>query len=191
MKAITFTISDISRLNSLQNRLADNKRISTVDKMFLAEFLAQIPRDKTLLTERVPLNEMFSIKVWDKHDKDLQYWVTLFENLPGWDYCPFSFLVDNDNINLLKENVVIVAWFAPSYSYNSIRSEKDCAYEVWLKDDGTAVFQLPSLQDAEKYPELYNFKGTWKEAYYLLIETLKKGWPMEEFPDELLPLLKK
>jgi hypothetical protein len=60
-----------------------------------------------------------------------------------------------------------------------------------LKDDGSAKFWFPTFEDAEQYPELFNFRGTWKEAYLLLIETLKNGWPMEEFPDELKLFLKK
>lgn len=83
------------------------------------------------------------------------------------------------------------AWFAPSYAYNSAKTAHDPAYEVQLKGDGTASFELPTLQDAQRYPELYNFRGSWKEAYLLLIETLKNGWPMEEFPEELQQFLKK
>ena len=191
MKNLTLTIRNIGRLNKLQKRLAENKPIAQIDKTYLSEFLSQIPPASSLLLGKKPLDLILDIPAWDRHDDMLRLWLELLENLPGWNYCPFAFLVDNDNLDLLHQNVLIVAWFAPSYSYNCIRSSESRAYEVWLKDNGAAVFQLPTLEDAEKFPELYNFKGTWKEAYLLLIETLKKGWPMEEFPEELKPFLKK
>src|ERR1700733_6332623 len=193
MKQITLTIANIDRLYSIQNHLAENKAISTTDKVYLAEFLSQIPSVNTFLMEKVPLNDTFTVKLWNtsKIEVELQKWQRLFDNLPGWDYCPFCFIVDKDNIELLQRNVIMVEWFAPSYAYNSNRIGNDEPYEVHLKDNGTAIFSLPTLRDAEQYPELYNFKGSWKEAYMLLIETLKKGWPMEEFPEELKPLLKK
>ncbi len=192
MKNLTLTTKDIGRLNSICDSIKDGIQIRVNDKIFLADFLTQIPSINDFLIEKVPFDQNFEIGLWDssKIESNLKRWQKLFGNLPGWDYCPFCFAVDEDNPELLKENVVLVAWFAPSYSYNTIRSSKDRAYEVWLKDNGTAIFQLPTLADAEKYPVLYNFKGSWKEAYVLLIETLKKGWPMEEFPEQLLSLLK-
>jgi hypothetical protein len=193
MKQITLTISDFSRLEYLQLRLADNKSISTIDKIFLADFLLQLPSTNKLLLEKTPFDENLQVSLWDTSqiETGLENWRQLFERIPGWDYCPCCFLVDNENLALLRQNVVMFAWFAPSYVYNSTRTTHDPAYEIRLKGDGSASFELPTLKDAQQYPELYNFKGSWKEAYYLLIETLKKGWPMEEFPEELQQFLKK
>jgi hypothetical protein len=193
MKKITLTVSNVSRLNHLQSRLADNESISLEDKLYLSEFLSQLPSTNKLLAEKTPLEESLSVSLWDtlQIEAELEKWRQLFEKIPGWDYCPCCCVVDNDNLELLQQNVVMFAWFAPSYVYNSTRTTHDPAYEIWLKGDGTASFELPTLQDAEQYPELYNFKGSWKEAYYLLIETLKNGWPMEEFPEELQQFLKK
>jgi len=193
MRALTLTISDISHLHAIENRLTINTTLSLSDQTILRKILSQFPTDSDLLANKIPIDEPLPVNAWDlsKLENNLNHWKTLFGNLPGWDYCPFSFLVDNDNLELLHQNVLIVAWFAPSYAYNVVRSSENRAYEVWLKDDGSAIFQLPTLKDAEKYPELYHFNGSWKEAYLLLIETLKKGWPMEEFPVELRPFLKK
>lgn len=193
MQTLTLKVRNIQVLKQIQKNLSERLPLTERQQNFLSDFLVQLPQANTLLLEKIAIDEPLEMNLWDvgKIETKLDKWVDLLNNLPGWDYCPFSFLVNNDNPDLLKKDVVIVAWFAPSYSYNSIRSEQERAYEIWLKGDGTAIFQLPTLEDAEQYPDLYNFKGTWKEAYYLLIETLKKGWPMEEFPEELLPLLKK
>ncbi|WP_259071888.1 hypothetical protein HDF24_11450 [Mucilaginibacter sp. X4EP1] len=189
MKHIALTISNIDRLNLIQKRLAQLRSISNEDKVFLSSFLAQIPEVHLFLKDKVPLDYSLTVTAWDQQDEILQQWVTLFGNLPGWEYCPFSAIVGSEDIELLKRSIVIIAFFAPSYTHNTNQAKE--GYEVHLKDDGTAIFLLPTLEDVEKYPELYNFKGTWKEAYLLLIETLKKGWPMEEFPEELKPFLKK
>jgi hypothetical protein len=191
MKRITLTISEIDRLNSIQNLLSRNKSVSTEDKVYLAEFLNQIPTVQSLLADKTPLSEAFEICVWDMHQLEvsMEKWRKLFAKTPGWDYSSFCYLVVQEDKTMLSKNVIAIAQFAPSMAYNLDASKE--GYEVWLKDDGTALFFLPTLADAEKYPELYNFKGSWKEAYLLLIETLKKGWPMEEFPDELKPFLKK
>lgn len=82
------------------------------------------------------------------------------------------------------------AVFAPSLAYLTDRKASE-GYEIRFKGDGTARFWFPTFRDVEAYPELYSFKGSWKEAYLLLIETLKKGWPTEGFPEELRQFLKK
>jgi len=190
MKHLKLSVKNIDRLNLIQTLLSASKPLSAADQIFLAKFLSQLPSTQQLLSEKMHLNAEIGISLLTmlKINKGLENWKQLFTNLPGWDYCPHCFFVNYEVPDLLKKKVIISAWFAPSYSYNRL---KDRPCEIWLKDDGTALFQLPTLQDAEQYPELYNFKGTWKEAYYLLIETLKKGWPMEEFPDELKQFLKK
>jgi hypothetical protein len=193
MKRITLTISNIDRLNSIQQLLVSQLSISKEDKLFLSTFLSQIPETANLLEDKISFDEKITIGLFNMSliDCSLKKWQNLFGNLPGWDYCPYCFFVDNDLPGLLQKNIIIVACFAPSFSYNSHRSPDEKPYEVHLKDDGTATFYLPTLNDAKQYPELYNFNGTWKEAYLLLIETLKKGWPMEEFPEELQQFLKK
>jgi len=193
MQTVTLKIKDIQILNDIQKSLSERQPLTEKQQAALSYFLSRLPQTDTLILECTSLDEEFGVQLWEvgKIDDHLEQWKKLFGNLPGWDYCPICVVVDNDNPEMLRKNVLVIAVFAPSYAYNCIRSSEERGYEVWLKDDGTAQFHVPTLADAERYPELYNFKGTWKEAYYLLIETLKKGWPMEEFPEELLPLLKK
>ncbi len=189
MKSITLTISDIDQLNSIKKNLSEKRSLTKKQQDILSHFLNQLPSTDTLLAERTPLDKQLEAKLWDmeKIHEHLEYWVNLFGNLPGWDYCPFCTIVDSENIRLLRKNVIAMAFFAPSFSHNA--NKKKEGYEVHLRDDSTALFELPTLEDAEAYPELYNFKGTWKEAYLLLIKTLKKGWPIEEFPEELQKFL--
>ncbi len=190
MKKLTLTIANINILNTIQIKLSKPQPLTKDEQKYLSCFLAQIPSSKELLLNNVPLDAQFEVNPWDsdKLEVDLEKWIKLFNGIPGWDYCPFCRLVSNDDIEMLSKNVIVIVPFAPSMAYNTICQE---GYKVLLKDDGSAIFRLPALKDAEQYPELHNFKGTWKEAYLLLIETLKKGWPMEEFPEELQQFLKK
>jgi hypothetical protein len=189
MKQLTLTVSDIARLNSIQNRLVNYKTISKTEKLYLAQILAQIPSLKVLLSNKVAIQETFDVKALDQQEKNIQRWVALLNTGPGWDYAPFCYLVVEEDIAMLSKNVIIITQFAPSMSRNLDTSKR--GFELWFKDDGQALFWLPSLEDAEYYPDLYSFKGTWKEAYLLLVNTWKKGWPMEEFPEELQQFLKK
>jgi hypothetical protein len=191
MKNLIFKIKDIKTLNEIQQVLSKHQSLTENQQTTLTIFLSQLPPDDILLSEKILLDEPFEVKVWnmEKIDLLLRSWKELFQNLPGWNYCPLCYFVENDNVEMLRKNVLMMAFFAPSFSYNCDSSTEP--YEVHLKDDGTAIFRLPTLEDAEKYPELYHFKGSWKEAYLLLIATLQKGWPMEEFPEELQKFLPK
>jgi hypothetical protein len=189
MKKITLTIKDIDLLKSTQKSLLDSRILTLEQQIHLSQFLSQIPTSENFLLDKIALDELIEVHVWDMDNLQgqLEKWRRLFGNIPGYDYVS-SWMVQQGEVDLLNKNVILTVDFAPSASYNA--SHLDGFY-IYLKDDGTARFQLPTLQDAEQYPELYNFKGTWKEAYLLLIETLKKGWRMEEFPEEFERLLKK
>jgi hypothetical protein len=156
----------------------------------LRNLLTQLPIADALLSEQIPMYEEFEVKVWtfDQVEHELEKWRALFNHLPGYNICPFSYFVDGDEPEFVRKRLIIVAQFAPNMAYIE---ERDVSFKVYLKDDGTATFYLPTLEDAEQFPELYYFKGSWKEAYLLLIETLQKGWPMEEFPEELQKFLPK
>ncbi|MDB5124820.1 MAG: hypothetical protein JWP94_2949 [Mucilaginibacter sp.] len=190
MQTRTLKIKDIEILNNIQKSLLKAEQLSKEQQQSLLELLSQIPRSNQLLAEKIPLEKSLRVNLLSIQEIDIivKNWISLFNNIPGYDYAPCCLLVLG-NEKLLRENVIVTASFAPSMAYNLLEDEE--GFELYLKDNGTASFQLPSLEDAEQYPELYNFKGTWKEAYLLLIDTLKKGWPMDEFPEELLPLLKK
>jgi len=189
MKYLTVTIRDIDRLNAIQTKLSESQPLTVEDQIYLSKFLTQLPATKTLLVDTIPIDAVISVQLWDMDylENSLEYWKELFDNIPGYDYVG-SYVEEGIEKELRKRGVIMLVDFAPSYSYNMANND---GYYINLKDDGMAVFQLPTLEDAEQYPELYNFKGSWKEAYLLLVETLKKGWPMEEFPEELKPFLKK
>lgn len=192
MNNVTLTIQSIESLNLIRTKLIDQQALTLIEQNCLVELLGQLPSTKNLLAKKLRLQEPLQVSMWnmEKINILLKKWIELFENIPGYDYCPCCLPVSGkEDRNLLQNHVIMVAAFAPSMSYNL--DDNNDGYEVLLKENGTASFWLPTLKDAEQYPELYNFKGTWKEAYLLLIETLKKGWPMDEFPDELKSFLKK
>lgn len=189
MKRITLTTANLSCLNSIRENLSNKKHLTIKQRIYLEELLSQLPIMEEILLDNLLLNEAFELNCLDTEQLEqcLAKWKKLFNNIPGYDYAPSCWLVANEDRILLSKNVIMTACFAPTMSYNASHLN---GYYIHLKDDGTAKFCFPTFEDAEKYPELYTFKGSWKEAYYLLIETLKKGWPMQEFPKELLPLLK-
>ena len=191
MKNLTLKIADIARLKSIEATLFKNAPLTSEDQFYLADIISRMPTTEDLLAERIPLDAPIEVTAWDmdKTDSSLEKWRKLFAVPIGWDYTGFCYPVPETDRLMLEKNVIMIAQFAPSMTHN-LNHEKRC-YEVLLKDNGMAVFELPTLEDVQFYPELYNFKGSWKEAYLLLIETLKKGWPMEEFPEELQQFLKK
>jgi hypothetical protein len=192
MKHLTFTVTDIQRLNSIKTLLYNKQSLTTVEQEYLLDFLIQVPTPNTDLLKDIALDEPIEVRVWDviKIDEVLKKWRMLLMTLPGFDFAPFVEIIDQTSApRLFHKNIILSGWFSPTLAHNEFEGSEP--FEIHLKDNGTASFWFPTFEDAEQYPELYNFKGSWKEAYLLLIETMKKGWPMEEFPKELLPLLKK
>jgi hypothetical protein len=192
MKHVTLTIADIERINGIRRKLSIKQLLTSSDQDYLLDFLSQVPLPESDLLQHIPYEENIKVKLWDivKIEAVLVKWSDLFHNIPGFDFSPAVYVIDQQSdVRLLHKNVIMTAAFAPTLSRNERPGGE--GFEVHLKDDGTASFWFPTFEDAESYPELFNFKGSWKEAYLLLIEILKKGWPMEEFPAELLPLLKK
>ncbi|QTE35869.1 hypothetical protein J3L18_22355 [Mucilaginibacter gossypii] len=196
MKQISLLITDIDQLIAINSKLLMGEALTPTDLQSLTSFLSNLPNVENLLTDNVALDLPLSILLWDtdKIDAILDQWEVLFKNIPSYNNSTLCIRTNNKEAVLLNLNTLIVTMFSPSLSYAMDLENiaiNHGGFEVHLKDDGSAKFNLPTLQDAEAYPELYNFKGSWKEAYYLLIETLKKGWPMEEFPEELQQFLKK
>ncbi|HZY38148.1 MAG TPA: hypothetical protein VFE53_15940 [Mucilaginibacter sp.] len=189
MQTLTLAIKNLHVLNTIRENFENQQPLTLNEQIFLSKFLSQLPSDKDIISERIPLNDSFKINVWDTKaiEIHLKSWIALYDNIPGYDYCPLC-LLTGDDPELVRQRVIMVANFSPTMAYNFGNGE---AYEVRLKDDGTAFFWVPTLDDAERYPELYHFTGSWKEAYLLLIATLQKGWPMEEFPAELQKFLPK
>jgi len=190
MNTLTLNIKNIDILNEIKTKLLNNEPLSTALQEILIRFLSQLPSPDILFQSKIEIEKNFKIKLLDfsKIDSELDQWIDLFGNLPGWDYCPFVYRTDfeHENLSLLQKNVILVVVFAPSLSYN----EEKRKIELHLKTDGSAEFILFSFRDVKEFPALYNFKGDWKAAYFLLIKILKIGWPLEEFPIELMSLLK-
>lgn len=185
MKSFTLRLGDLLQLNEIQETIKHNQQLSTQQLRVIEYFLKQLPFAQHLKIEAASFDDEITLNLIN--DPILQDtvndWQQLFTNIPGWDFCPLCHFVDNDDIELVNKNIILVANFSPSYAYNLIPEAR--AYEVRLKGDGTATFWVPTKEDENKYPELLQFKGTWKEAYTHLIATLQKGWPKEEFPQEL------
>jgi len=119
MKTLTLKIKNINDLNNIQKALSKNKSLTNNQQTILNDFLIQLPSANLLLTEKVPLNESFEVKAWNKDIwAELDKWEALFYNLPGWDFCPTCYIVDNDDIDALRKNILLVSVFAPSYAYN-------------------------------------------------------------------------
>jgi hypothetical protein len=196
MNQLTLTIQNISDLNSIKEALVKNQPLPLGQQTNLISLLSQLPAGENLLSNKIPLDLPLPVDIWETERLRacLSQWIALFEHLPDYDGTTFCIAGYENEPELVKIRTVIVALFAPTLTYAIYLSEQaqdNESFEVHLKDDGMAYFKLPTLKDAEQYPELYSFKGSWKEAYLLTVETMKKGWPMEEFPEELQKFLPK
>jgi hypothetical protein len=194
MAALTLALKDIDALNKIQTKLYQKKRLSSEERYILDAFLQNLPSTSDLLKEKFPLDELFEIKLFDIKEMRLhmEKWINLFNALPknanmhlpsaGW------FDAEEDPL-FWKRNVIIEAEFIPSLAYSKKESFRTIGLN--LKTDGTAYFVFDLLDDAKAFPELYQFNGSWKEAYLFVVKTLQQGWPQTKFPEEFEQFLKK
>ncbi len=189
MQTLTLKIKDIEFLNNVQKKLISRKSLTSTQQDALSVFLAHLPATEKLLSERVSLDETFEIKILDMKEMwpHLNKWLDLFNSLPknGHSHYPYACWLDADESpELTAKNVVIEVVFVPSLAYSKRDFDGDKTIDIHLKTDGTAAFALRTLEDTDNFPELYNFSGSWKEAYLLTVKTLQQGWPQTTFPKE-------
>jgi hypothetical protein len=185
MNTVILKIKDIESLNTIQQKLHSashlGKNLTKKEKEMLAAFLSGLPSANNLLSkdlgELTPFELSFEVKVWDLNPilPHLEQWRTLFSGFPSRSGPVQAKIVDSieeDNADVVKENVIIESYFAPSLAH----SNKGRYISIFLKTDGTARFLFDTIEDLNDFPELYNFKGSWKEAYLIVTEILNKGW---------------
>lgn len=187
-------MDDIATLNQIQTKVWQKKRLSLEDRNLLESFLRNLPTTSDLLKEKFPLEEKFEIKVFDTKEMwpHMEKWINLFNSLPknGDEYHPSAGWFDAEQDDTFwKRNVIIEAEFIPSIAFSKRKHFKTVGLN--LKTDGTAFFNFDLVDDAKAFPELYQFNGSWKEAYLLAVRTLQQGWPQTKFPDEFEQFLKK
>jgi hypothetical protein len=189
MQLITLTKSSIIHLLLLERQLSKSEPLQQDDRTFLVQLLRQILEIEFFAESNIAIADIFNIDFCDskKIHKNLKDWATLFSNIPGWDDAAFFYMVEEKC--LLEKGVIAIGNFAPSMSYNLISNNP--SYEIRFKQDSSAIFWFPTQNDADKYPELATFNGSWLDAYFAMLETMKKGWPIEEFPEELQQFFKK
>jgi hypothetical protein len=189
MSTITLTVQGIETLKRVQNKLYNRKRLSSDELNALDNFLTSLPPSESLLNEKFPLNESFEIKLFDIEEMwpQLDKWITLFNSLPknGNPNYPHAGWIDaEEDKDFWSKNIIIEVAFIPSFAYSKRGKEENQVIGLNLKTDGSATFEFWFIEDAENFPELYNFKGSWNEAYLLVVKTLQQGWPQTEFPKE-------
>ena len=196
MKTLTLLVKDAQVLNEIKIKLINQHRLSSIQHNILSSFLSHLPPTETLLSEKFLLSdEAFEIKVFDIEEiwPHLHKWIDLFNKLPkNWSRYPKAGWIDADKDgDVWARNAIIEIVFIPSLEYSKKNKKDNKIISLYLKTDGTAIFELYTIKDTENFPELYNFKGSWKEAYFLVVKTLQQGWPQTQFPVELKQFLKK
>jgi|SRR6185312_1694301 len=196
MSTLTLTVQDIEILKKAQHKLQNRKPLSSEEDHALDNFLTSLPPPETLLNKKFPLNENFEIKLFDIKQMwpQLEKWIGLFNSLPkngNAHYSNAGWIDAEEDKDFWKRNVIIDVTFIPSFSYSKRCEGENRIVGLSLKTDGTAAFQFWIVEDAENFPELYNFKGSWREAYLLVVKTLQQGWPQTKFPKEFEQFLKK
>ncbi|MFA5987733.1 MAG: hypothetical protein WC797_03745 [Candidatus Paceibacterota bacterium] len=194
MSTIFLTVKNIEILNAIQNKSYQKVPLTDDERYALDDFLQNLPSTKDLFADRTPIDELFVVDLFDSDEMQmhLEKWVSLFQSLPkngSNTYPSAGWIFPEEDCDFWKRKVIIEAEFLPSLTYS--RKEENQAIGLNLKIDGTAVFNLILVEDVETFPELYNFKGTWMEAYLLTVKTLKEGWPQTKFPKELEQFLPK
>ncbi|MDP1728498.1 MAG: hypothetical protein Q8M15_17065 [Bacteroidota bacterium] len=187
-------IRDLESLTEIKDRIGMGLNLNRSQLETIKSFLSSLPASNELiskkLVEKTPIDMSFEIQVWNLKTiwPHLEKWRKLFSNFPdqnGYIQAVIHEEMTDDNPEAIKENVIIESYFFPSVAHLGA----DKSIGIYLKADGTARFVLTTLTDLEEFPELYHFKGTWEDTYFLVIETLKKGWPKVKFPKKLQPLI--
>lgn len=190
MSTLTLSVRDIEILKNAKHKLNLRKRLSSDERDVLDNLLAGLPPSEILLNEKFPLDERFEIKIFDIEESwpQIEKWIDLFNSLPKETSFTgvHAMWIDDD---FWKRNVIIEVSFIPTLAHSKRKDNK--SIYLSLKIDGTALFKFNLIKDAENFPELYQFNGSWKDAYLLVVKTLQQGWPQTKFPKEFEQFLKK
>lgn len=187
MNAIFLTIRDLTIFREIKKQIETEQPLSLEQKLELCFFLNQLPLVKDILSEKViPINPI-EVKLFDFNRilPTLKNWVSLFQNLPGKNTIATITVLDSEILQ--KQGVILLSKFPPTIFYDT----KDKTIDVYLKTDGSALFKIETLEDFENFPDLYAFRGTWKDAYHLAVKTVMRGWPQEKFPTEFEKYIRK
>lgn len=191
MSTLKLKTRSLKVLDEVNKKLAYREPLSDAEIDAVCCFLDCLPLPDQSLSPELSQNTGYdNIVVWDFEPiwDHIEHWISLFNNLPGLDSSPVALTWDSlGPYNVTEENLIILVNFAPSWSYNAAKRN----FQIYLKGDGSAEFLIPTLSDRKKFPELQEFSGGWKEAYTLVVKTIKKGWPLIQFPEELTKLLPK
>jgi len=193
MQKLTLVLKDIAALNKIQTKLNQKEALASEEQYILDAFLQHIPSTTNILKEKLPLDELFEIEVFDIKEMlpHMEKWINLFNNLPknGDEHYPCAGWFDGEeDTTFWKRNVIIEAEFIPSLALSKRKVFRTIGLS--LKTDGTGFFVFDLIEDAKSFPELYSFNGSWKEAYLLTVKTIQKGWPQTTFPIEFQSLLR-
>jgi hypothetical protein len=181
MEKFVLKIKDIELLNEIRDTILQGDQLTGEQKKILTDFLSGLPKSNDLLSidnsieAEITINLLNAGNVGDALPK----WTKLFVKLPGSEVCVPGEMLPR---RVKERNKIALAIaFAPSFEYR----RKDKLFDLYLFYDGSAKIIMKYIKDAEDFPDLYSFKGNWEESYYLLIDTMKKGWPQQDFPKEL------
>lgn len=147
MTHITFTLTNIQRLNSIKVQLANKCILTAEEREYLLDFLDQVPTPDASMLENILSSEPLEIRVWevDKIERVLGKWYDLFINIPGFDFSPAVNIIDqNSDPKLFYKNIIMTASFSPTLSHNEFIDSEP--FEIHLKDDRTASFWFPILK---------------------------------------------
>ncbi len=187
MNTLILTIKDLTIFKEIKKQIETEQPLTPEQKLELCFFLGQLPLLKDILSEKVITIDPIEIKLFDFNQMlpTLKNWVSIFKNLPGKNTS--AIITELDSEILQKQGVILLCKFPPSIFYDA----KDKTIDVYLKTDGSALFKIETLEDFENFPDLYSFKGTWKESYKLAVRTALRGWPQDKFPIEFEKYIRK
>ncbi len=127
------------------------------------------------------LNQETKLSIWasESQSLNLENWEQLFGQLPGFKEC---IRVDSHE----DEDYSQMGAIYPT----TIHRVKDKLCELILRGDGSSTFMFSSTKEIKLPRALRYFSGKWSEAFKLMAQTLREGWPQQEFPKKFESLLK-
>lgn len=104
----------------------------------------------------------------------------LFEAFPKHNNLHIVFVNVTNSLeypDLVLNGVQLYIEFYPNEEYFLDRH----LIELHFYKNGSAHFEISSINDPSYYPELWEFTGNWKQSITKLVNLMKIGWPKLDF----------